>query len=235
MGTLDLENEITSLQVAHKSVMHCKDILIVEDDHTTASIIRLYLEKLGFNVPDIATTACDAIEKAESIKPDLVLMDIQLGGALDGIDSADVIIRQLRIPVVYVTSYSDNDTLEKAMTTECSGYITKPVRESDLRATINIALKKNRTFMPKKKKAEKSMGSILKDAYNLTPAEIKIVTQLLECSDLKHVARMLDITSLTVKTHLKRIYPKLKVNSQSALLLKIMKGPVALMMKQTNE
>ena len=82
-------------------------ILAVEDEGIVALDIQAKLEDMGYRVPNIVSSAEDAIETARRLRPDLVLMDIQLKGELDGIDAAETIGTELGIPVVYLTAYSN--------------------------------------------------------------------------------------------------------------------------------
>jgi len=103
-------------------------------------------------VPSVASTGEDAISKVEGILPDLVLMDIMLKGEIDGIDAAGEIRKRFNIPVVYLTAYSDEETLQRAKLTEPYGYILKPFEENDMRTTIEIALYRHQNLNGSKKK-----------------------------------------------------------------------------------
>lgn len=118
-------------------------ILIVEDETITALFIQECLENLGYKVVETAVTGYDAIDIAEEYRPDLVLMDIKLTGDLNGIETAKIIYDRFNIPVVYLTAYSDDKTLQKAKLTGSFGYLRKPVEEKVLYPTIEIALSKH--------------------------------------------------------------------------------------------
>ncbi len=122
-----------------------ENILVVEDERIIACDIKDCLEKFGYNVPAIIAYGEKAIETAEEINPDLILMDIMLKGNKNGIEAAEEIITRLNIPVVFLTAYSDEYTLKKAKTTQPFGYILKPFEETQLITTIEIALNKHRT------------------------------------------------------------------------------------------
>lgn len=115
-------------------------ILIVEDEHIVAMGIKRMLKNLGYTVTGVASSGMDAISKAESTFPDLVLMDIMLKGELDGIEAAKEIKERFNLPVVYLTAYSDSNILERAKKTGPFGYIVKPFDEKDLHSNIEIAL-----------------------------------------------------------------------------------------------
>ncbi|OPY21137.1 MAG: two-component response regulator [Methanomethylovorans sp. PtaU1.Bin093] len=127
-------------------------ILVVEDENIVALEIKKRLQKLGYIVPGVASTGEDAISKAEGILPDLVLMDIMLKGEIDGINAAGEIRKRFNIPVIYLTAYSDGDTIERAKLTEPYGYILKPFEEDDLRTAIEIALYRHQMVNDREKK-----------------------------------------------------------------------------------
>ena len=118
-------------------------IMVVEDEVIVASHIERNLKSKGFLVPAVAHSGEEAVEKATETLPHLVLMDIRLGGAMDGIQAADIIRTRLNIPVVFLTAYADDDTLKRAKVTEPFGYIIKPYEARDLHSTISIALYKH--------------------------------------------------------------------------------------------
>ena len=120
-----------------------KSILVVEDEGILAIGLKKRLENLGFYVPGIASSGPEAVDMATKFKPDLILMDIVLKGDMDGIEAADMIHSALKIPVIFLTAYSDNETLSRAKITEPSGYILKPFNERELQVAIEVALYKN--------------------------------------------------------------------------------------------
>lgn len=117
-------------------------ILIVEDEKIIAINLKESLESLGYAVVAIAASGKKAIEKARILSPDLVLMDIHLKGAMDGIEAAEQIWDNLQIPVIYVTGHSDRTTLERAKITAPFGYVIKPIKERELSVAIEIALQR---------------------------------------------------------------------------------------------
>lgn len=119
-------------------------ILVVEDEHIVAMGIKKMVKSLGYTVTGVASSGEDAISKAESTFPDVVLMDIMLKGDMDGVEAAGEIRKRFDVPVVYLTAYSDNKILERAKKTEPFGYIVKPFDEKDLHSSIEIALHRHR-------------------------------------------------------------------------------------------
>jgi serine phosphatase RsbU (regulator of sigma subunit)/CheY-like chemotaxis protein len=117
-------------------------ILVVEDEELVALAIKTYLERIGYEVPAITATGEEAMERFREIAPDLVLMDIRLDGKMSGIVAAGLIKNSFHVPVIYLTAYSDADTLEMAKLTEPFGYVLKPFDERALQVTIKMALHK---------------------------------------------------------------------------------------------
>ncbi|MCH2214163.1 MAG: response regulator [Flavobacteriales bacterium] len=120
-----------------------KNILVVEDESIVSKDIQHSLTKLGYNVAGSSSTGEKAIDLALELKPDLVLMDIMLKGKLTGIDAANEIKKALKIPVIFLTAYADDATLDKAKITEPYGYIIKPFKEIDIHTSIEMALYKH--------------------------------------------------------------------------------------------
>lgn len=120
--------------------MNRAKLLIVEDDREVAKSLEMRLKKLGFSVVGREDTAETAIKKAGELHPDIVLMDIELGGKMDGVQAADVIRKKYHIPVIYLTAICDTKTLERVGATAPYGYILKPFKDDELRTSIEIAL-----------------------------------------------------------------------------------------------
>ncbi|MEH2234982.1 hybrid sensor histidine kinase/response regulator [Nostoc sp.] len=118
-------------------------ILVVEDEAIVAKDLQYRLIKFGYTVPAIASSGEEAINKAVEMSPDLVLMDIKLKGSMDGIEAAQEIYKRLDIPVIYLTAYADENTLERAKITEPFGYLLKPFKERELQINIEITLSKH--------------------------------------------------------------------------------------------
>ena len=135
--------------------MEKKKILIVEDERIIAEDIKVSLKKLDYEIIGIVTTGEEAIEKAGKLKPDLILMDILLETAMDGIEAAERIQKDYDIPVIFLTAHADDKTLQKASSCDFYGYILKPFKDKELHATINMALNKHNMEMKIKESKEK--------------------------------------------------------------------------------
>lgn len=119
------------------------NILIVEDEAVVAADLAGKLERAGYRSVGIASDGEEAVETAKALAPDLVLMDIRLAGAMDGIKTAERIQASRNVPIVYLTAHSDMATLRRAAATEPFGYILKPFEERDVTTQIEIALFKH--------------------------------------------------------------------------------------------
>lgn len=117
-----------------------KSILIVEDARIIALSIQSDLLNQGYLVTGIVDNGDDAILAVEQNPPDLVLMDINLKGRMDGIEASEIILRSRDLPVIYLTAYADDKTIQRARSTSPYGYIIKPYEERNLGITIDFAL-----------------------------------------------------------------------------------------------
>jgi PAS domain S-box-containing protein len=122
--------------------MGTKKILVVEDERIVAIDIQQRLQGMGYTVSAIASSGSEAIRKAEEHRPDLVLMDIVIKGKMDGIETAGEMIRRFDLPVVYITAYSDDETLRRAKISGPFGYIIKPFDDRQLQVNIEMAVHK---------------------------------------------------------------------------------------------
>lgn len=119
-------------------------ILIVDDEVVVAEAIRRQLRSLGYLVVGVVSTGTEAVQLAGEHRPDLILMDIKLKGPMDGIEAARTIQSRYAIPVIYLTAFSDEETLERARPTLPLAYLIKPFVSSDLRAAVELALFRHR-------------------------------------------------------------------------------------------
>lgn len=120
-------------------------ILVVEDEALVAMEIEERLIKFGYDVVGTIPRGEDAVDGVQSLRPDLVLMDIKLAGEMDGIRAAEYIRRRYDLPVVYLTAHSDKTTLTKALDSVPLGYVVKPFTGIELHTTIETALKKHQS------------------------------------------------------------------------------------------
>ncbi len=117
-------------------------IMIVENEVILAIELEQKLYEMGYEVVGKVVTGKEAVEMAAELKPDMIIMDIRLEDELDGIQAAEEIRKKKPIPIIYLTAYADEKTLQRAKFTEPYGYLVKPYSEIELRTTIEMALHK---------------------------------------------------------------------------------------------
>lgn len=122
-----------------------KNILVIEDEAILALDIKEKLIKLNYEVSEIFHYAEEAISWLELNTTDLILLDINLAGEMNGIEFAEIVKSKYDIPIIYTTAYADNDTLNKAKVTEPYSYIIKPYDLKDLESSISITLYRKET------------------------------------------------------------------------------------------
>ena len=115
-------------------------ILVVEDETVVAMDIANTLRKLGHEVTDTVPSGEQALARVKENRPDLIFMDIGLKGEMDGIETATQIRSLYSIPVIFLTAFVDEKTLDRAKGTVPAGYITKPFEENDLRIAVEVGL-----------------------------------------------------------------------------------------------
>ncbi len=115
-------------------------IFIVEDETIVAMGLKKTLKSLGYEVPGTAMSGESALQKIDKCRPDLVMMDIQLKGNMDGIQTAEEVQRRYNIPVIYLTAFADPETLKRAKLTTPFGYLVKPFQVRELKITLQMAL-----------------------------------------------------------------------------------------------
>ena len=119
-------------------------ILVVEDEQIVSKDIQVRLKRFGYEIAGAAASGEDAISLVNETHPDLVMMDVMLKGDMMGTEAAEIIRREYDVPVIYLTAYADQDTLNQAKVTEPYGYVLKPFDERELQTSIEMALYKYR-------------------------------------------------------------------------------------------
>lgn len=119
-------------------------ILIVEDEGIIAGHLASRLLKTGYSVAGIAESSDEALATVRELSPDLILMDIRIKGAMDGIQTAAKVRETCDIPIIYLTAHSDQTTVDRAKMTEASGFLTKPIHQTSLATSIEMAIHKHR-------------------------------------------------------------------------------------------
>ena len=196
-------------------------ILIVEDEPLIATDIAMHLDNMDFQVSGIAYDSDDALRQLQHNTPDAVLLDINLNATLDGIEIAHLIKEKYQLPVVFLTSFSDRTTLDRAKKTDPAGYIVKPFDERNLLATLEISLynfaqRQNYTL------PQLSIDKLNRHLPTpLTDREFDMLRLLYEGRTNHQIADEACVSVNTVKTHINNIYLKLEATSRSTALRRL--------------
>ncbi|MFK7757361.1 MAG: response regulator [Flavobacteriales bacterium] len=196
--------------------MHHKKtrILIVEDDPIIAEDILDALEDKGYVVSAIAHSYEQGLEELQRRTIDLAVLDINLEAEKSGIDVAKFIQTHKDMPYIFLTSYSDEKTLEMAQATRPYGYLVKPFQDATLISTVSLALS---NYANLKTKPEPKV-----ERFELTQREADICRKMCTGLSYDEIANSEFISVNTVRYHIKNIYVKLDVNSRAALLQKLL-------------
>ncbi len=133
--------------------MSSEKILIVEDEQSIMQFIKSNLEQMGYQVSAAVSTGEEALQAAGKFKPDVVLMDIELQGAMDGIEAARQIRSEFGIPAIFVTADQSEYTLERTHLAEPLGFIPKPFNAKSLQGAIETGLHSYRSINSRTRKA----------------------------------------------------------------------------------
>lgn len=141
-------------------------VLIVEDEGIIAMELVNHVRRMGYDVVGSVDTGDAALEKAEDVRPDIVLMDIRIQGDKDGIETAEAIRSRFNIPVIYLTAHADQRTIQRAKVTGPLGYLVKPLREHELQAAIAVALYNHKTDQAMEQQRRDFLAMLTHDIKN---------------------------------------------------------------------
>lgn len=144
---------------------HQIDIMVVEDDMIIAADISMQLTQLGYNVSAILPKGEDALAQLQHSQPDIILMDVGLKGDLDGVDTAQEILSNYDIPVIFLTANSDPETFRRAKHTRPFAFITKPFEAIDLERSLELLVSR---LESEKEEASKDDAQADTDSYILS-------------------------------------------------------------------
>ena len=163
-------------------------ILVVEDEGITALNLKYDLEDLGYEVPEPVDNGSEAIEKAEEIYPDLVLMDINLKGDIDGIEAAKE-ISEMGIPIIFLTANTDDMTAFEALKTAPYGYLSKPYSSKDLELTVAMVLRKH----------EEDIKTIIKTENKVSEKNKELIIEKTDVAIIVGISAILIVESLIMR------------------------------------
>ena len=223
-------------------------ILIIEDEAIVALDIKRIINNLGHDIVDIVSSFEDAIKSVKKNSPQLIFSDINLGKEKDGIDIIEEIQKEKFIPVVYLTAYSDEETIQRAIRTNPLGYILKPFKKEDIKSTLLLSIYKLKTQTFDNNNSYEKLGfdyfydlenEILffkSEPIKLSLKEKKLLTILVEAKgnivSFKYLEYILwpdaPISDSTLRTLIYRLRTKLNykiIDTISSIGCKISKSP----------
>ncbi|MFK7953270.1 MAG: LytR/AlgR family response regulator transcription factor [Ekhidna sp.] len=181
--------------------MSALNIIIVEDEMITAESIKDMLEDLGYNVMGIYIRATKALEAIKELKPDFALLDINLKGEETGIWLAEQLHEEHNIPYVFLTSYGDKATIEKATNTNPYGYLLKPIEKQHLFASIEVAIKKFGEINTKEESSDFEV-TVLKDSLFVKDEYLYVKVNFKDIHYVKSSGNYLEINTAKDKKHI---------------------------------
>jgi len=189
-------------------------VLIVEDDAMIAEDLQDILVDAGYDVVGIAHNAKKAIDVLSVRAVDLVFLDVTLSDNSTGVDVANYINDHNKIPFIFLTSYSDADTVRNVVSTNPGGYLVKPFKEKDIVPAVVLAIVNgspiNKNTFPSIDKVNSKIN------IDLSEQEYNVLRLIWLGKKNNEIANELFLSINTIKTHIRRIYTKLNVNSRVA-------------------
>ncbi len=146
-------------------------IFVVEDDKFITAIFTMFLRDLGHELVGGTSSGREAVEMCKELKPDVVLMDIHLDGELDGIQTAELLKREVNVPVIYVSSDTSSQVIERAIVTNSYGFLVKPINKKELGISIDLAFYKHKVDVEQN---EREKG--YREFISASPFPIVVVT-----------------------------------------------------------
>jgi len=196
-------------------------ILIIEDEPIIAQNIAVYLNSNDFVVSGIAYDNEDALTQLKNNAHDAAVLDINLGCDNDGIVIAEYINKYVNIPFLFLTSYADKETLERAKNVRPWGYVVKPFNEKSLIASLEIAIS---NFA---QRSNQQIPSISLEKINLhlprhiSEREFHVLQCIYEGKPNRQIAEALFVSSNTVKKHINSAYLKIGANSRATAIVRL--------------
>jgi DNA-binding NarL/FixJ family response regulator len=202
-------------------------IMVVENESIVAFNLQQRLSHLGYHVCAVAASGEEALRLADVTRPDLVLMDIRIRGEMDGIEVASRLNASHPLPVIYLTSHSEDATIERARTTRPCGYLLKPYSDREMHVTILMALERWKADVEPRESA--TIGGMPFDMARDTTKLVKqpgiplgrreraVLLLIVDGQPSKRIAAKLNITLATVGTHRRNIMHKLDLHNVADL------------------
>ena len=209
-------------------------IMIVDSNPKFAYGVAACIKRCGYETVDhFPTNGVAAISIARKTLPDAVFIEIGMSGELDGIQTIQLLKRQLQILAVFVTEENDQRTLLRAKRVNPKWFINKPLREEDVRTCLAMIFN-NATDIQEssgeyrvEKNAEQGLCNDVAHLYSLSRAEARVIVAFAKNPTTAMVAHSLHLSQATIQTHLKHIYRKTGINGRTVLLHEIFTGGLA--------
>lgn len=192
-------------------------VLIVEDEPMIAHDLEATLNNLDYMVCGIAYNPTMALDKLAQKQADLIILDVHLGNGLaDGISIGQVICDKYHLPFIYLTSFTDKATLDRAKQTYPMAYLVKPFDEEELFRTLEIALHTYSRLNPRSNTDLYRFNAQLSDP--LSSKEMEVLVDLLACLTNRQIAEKHFLSVNTIGTHVKNIFSKCGVSGRMELM-----------------
>ncbi|MBT3226365.1 MAG: response regulator [Deltaproteobacteria bacterium] len=178
-------------------------IMIVEDEAIILSLIKTYLLNLQYEIAAEACSGEEAIRLVKTVKPDIILMDISIPGDYDGIRTAQEILKEQNIPIIFLTSHTDEETIDRATGLSPYGYLFKPIKQIELQVAIDITLsrkaieKQLRTSEARYKSAEETLRLHQTDLENMVAAQTGDLKEAKESAERANQAKSEFLTNMS--------------------------------------
>jgi len=179
-----------------------KKILIVEDDSLISTIFRMFLKELGYDLIGIVEDGKEAIRLCEEIKPDIILMDVHLGGSLDGIQTTELIKTKFDVPVIFLSSDTEESTIQRVINIHSYGYLVKPIDKKELGISIELAFYKHQFDLDQKMREQRFRNFITDSPEAIIVINENGLIEYLNCLGLKlfktaYIEDLMDLSLLS--------------------------------------
>ena len=202
-------------------INHKLRVAIVEDEPLIAENLAMYLNNTDFEVAGIAYNYEDALQLIISEHPDIALLDINLECEKDGIELGEYIFNNLHIPFIFLSSYSDRSTLDRAKKIQPSGYLVKPFNEKSLLTTLEIGLA-NYAMQANQVVPTLQLKQLNKHLISpISDREFEVISLIYAGKTNQQIAQELYISLNTIKRHINNVYTRLDVTSRSMAIAKM--------------
>ena len=193
--------------------MSAPRVMVVEDERVVAFNLCQTLKRLGYNTDSVASSGHAALELIAERPPDIVLMDIHIDGDIDGIETVSRIPSGLLVPVIYLTAFAEESTLERARATNPYGYLLKPFSERELNAMIRMALSRRASDIAVREREEKLRMALA--AAELSSWEVDPTTGHILYKD--HIGWSSDASPKTVAQSFRDFLPSVHADDRDAV------------------